>query len=284
MRNYIEKDLLELLRENEEIIIHLSGVYDHSLSGYHEDRFITLLSSEKELLPYSVVMESSFDFHDYRNQKTICLTREQKDGAVIIREPVSRSLKLTETGLSEKEIRFMYLKTFLSNCSSHGYELLPIREEILKMSTHARVGEAQKGMRDVIEDRIEDLLLSLLKNEEISAGNIIGYGKGLTPSADDFCLGLLSVLEVSGEKQRMERLKKYITLHQKKTTEVSFWMLEYALKESKYPQIILEYYNGNPEDASLLEIFLKHGSTSGVDMLTGILCGLSILNKVQEEF
>ena len=276
MVQLMDECLYRMLRRERSITLKVTGAYRSSVCGYAGECFITLLSSQKDLLPYSVRMAPSFSFSEIMHDQEIRLTFDSEPGGVMVEEPAPRSLKLRKVErLYEKE-RTAVLRGFLEGAVEKGYELLPIPDEILSVSRDTE-GRPSSVMDEVIGDRIGLLIAALIHKRTIEIPNMLGYGKGLTPSTDDFMLGLYSVMEAAGDVERMELLKQYMKRHMKTTTEVSYWMLHYALYESGYPEIILEYFREEGSRPQILEKFFKHGSSSGVDMLTGILCGLHIV-------
>lgn len=128
-----------------------------------------------------------------------------------------------------------------------------------------------------IKKRIEGIIQNLNHETEIDEENIIGYGLGLTPSADDFLLGVLSVLEAKGQERRRVFLENYIHKYYEGTTEVSKYMLYYGVKHHIYPEFLQDFLLKPVDKHENFSEFLAHGSTSGTDLLTGIKVGCDIL-------
>ncbi|TCP21667.1 uncharacterized protein DUF2877 [Scopulibacillus darangshiensis] len=108
----------------------------------------------------------------------------------------------------------------------------------------------------------------------------IGRGKGLTPSGDDFLIGMLALLAASGQLPEVFKstIHDYIqTRGSKRTTQVSLEYLWYAVQlkfGSHVNNVCLALINGNQDDiyreASELR---KAGHTSSTDTMIGILFG-----------
>jgi hypothetical protein len=136
----------------------------------------------------------------------------------------------------------------------------------------------------MLEERTGLLLSGLLNNrmsESIeNARNLIGLGPGLTPSGDDFLVGLFTVLNI--QKSPLHPLKEFckevVKLAKPLTNEISYMALQKA-SIGKVRESIISLVNsildGTEEDLILsLNKVLKIGSSSGTDIAFGIVCGL----------
>lgn len=107
---------------------------------------------------------------------------------------------------------------------------------------------------------------------------ILGLGIGLTPSSDDFVLGLLAVFHRYGNPLG-KRVEACVQRQLSGTTPVSAEMLRGGL-EGRYPlyisRLLKELERGEILPREVLEEFLDHGHSSGTDMLYGILWGLKL--------
>lgn len=136
----------------------------------------------------------------------------------------------------------------------------------------------------IYDNYFQQLLKQLANN--FSGENLkqfIGLGVGLTPSGDDFIVGLLSVLsryDASGQWLNEIRSEFKDSTIDKKTTRVSSHMIHYAL-DGYFNSALIELVCG--KKAENLEIVSSIGSTSGTDMLTGVGFGLDRLIKSQKE-
>lgn len=136
-----------------------------------------------------------------------------------------------------------------------------------------------------IYDNYFQQLLKQLANDFSgeSLKQFVGLGVGLTPSGDDFIVGLLSVLsryDASGQWLNGIRNELKGSTIDKKTTRVSSYMIHYAL-DGCFNAALIELVCGKV--AENLENVNSIGSTSGTDMLTGVGFGLDRLIKSQKE-
>jgi len=131
------------------------------------------------------------------------------------------------------------------------------------------------------------LLLQELSSERIEnalqhATAIIGLGPGLTPSGDDFLVGLFTALHLKGSPSYSyqsflnEVVKKAKTL----TNAISYMALKKASIGKVRESIILLVHsiiNGNEEELILsLNNVLNIGSTSGTDIALGLVAGMEV--------
>lgn len=111
--------------------------------------------------------------------------------------------------------------------------------------------------------------------------NNIGYGKGLTPSGDDFLLGVLAVLSSVYEiypkaADIFQRIALQVQQQLGKTTDISAHYLSLALsRHFSQPVQWLVYYLLTTQDESTIAIAmaknLSIGASSGADTIAGIL-------------
>lgn len=113
----------------------------------------------------------------------------------------------------------------------------------------------------------------------------IGRGMGLTPSGDDFLQGLLFINEIVPILGHVfnEELKKLISLGGL-TTDISINYYRCAFSKM-YSSTLIELYDtiesGNPKEMRrCIYELLELGNTSGADILSGILTGISFVLNI----
>ena len=117
---------------------------------------------------------------------------------------------------------------------------------------------------------------------------MIGLGVGLTPSGDDFLVGLLLALSV-GLPGRMEpvleELKAHIRRFSGGTNDISRQYLLCACR-GEYSLRLHELLQAGAEGKGIrtaLEKTAEIGHSSGVDTLNGLLAGIKIIQETLEE-
>jgi hypothetical protein len=124
------------------------------------------------------------------------------------------------------------------------------------------------------QNKIKDILQNTITEKEgkiYGLKNMLGLGQGMTPSGDDFITGVLlgadlamkqSSIDIEGLKEKLQ------------TTTVAGKTLLYLAIHNSYPAYLLTFIKEISEaDSNVLEAVQKaaqHGSTSGLDSLTGL--------------
>ena len=115
----------------------------------------------------------------------------------------------------------------------------------------------------------------------------IGLGEGLTPSGDDFLVGLLWALWV-GEADRLPGFDTFLYAVQSilhKTNDISAQMLRFAIrKRFTEPLISLARVSGPTDCAEAFKRIAAFGHTSGFDTLCGLLVGLKTTERIAHSF
>ncbi|MBO0440762.1 DUF2877 domain-containing protein [Candidatus Enterococcus ikei] len=131
-------------------------------------------------------------------------------------------------------------------------------------------------------------LLTYLKEKQLfqamkQLNRVIGLGPGLTPSGDDFLVGLALIFTT--ENYPYHSLKQWLVNSRnelkKRTNVISFSTLDWAIKGAARERIGLfleELFYGEKEELlkEKMMAVLTIGSTSGGDMLTGMLAGIKL--------
>lgn len=130
--------------------------------------------------------------------------------------------------------------------------------------------------KDSVESRPQEVILE-------KAVDFIGAGNGLTPSGDDFLVGLLFLLFLRGEKWKpfRNRLADKIKHNLHRTTDLSGAFLQYAC-QGKFSGYLLELEHlliHKRDIAKSLEKIGRTGHSSGIDTLTGMAAGCMLCRR-----
>lgn len=153
----------------------------------------------------------------------------------------------------------------------------------MKKSNHPNTAFEIELLR-MLEERTGSLLTELFNNrmsESIEkASKLIGLGPGLTPSGDDFLVGLFAVLNIQKSPRHPLKgfCKEVVKLAKPLTNDISYMAMHKA-SIGKVRESIISLINsilyGTEEDLILsLNKVLKIGSSSGTDIALGIVAGL----------
>lgn len=143
-----------------------------------------------------------------------------------------------------------------------------------------------------ISPRIKDLINGIIKDDKVLIKKIlegiVGFGPGLTPSADDLLVGLIAALYYLGQYQEKEistivhlknSLDEQLT---SQTTIVSRQMLKAAIqgefaKSIKELCITMITTNSKKDLENAVLNAINLGSTSGTDTMVGLLLGVYVI-------
>lgn len=134
---------------------------------------------------------------------------------------------------------------------------------------HARIVEVIRGIEQ------EDLSRAML-----AAAGLLGLGDGLTPSGDDFLVGFGAALATAGHPLAIPFLESCATLAEGRTTYLARVLLGYAARgeyTARLKSLLTTLLTGTEREVDdQIPIALAWGSTSGADLLLGVLVGLAV--------
>lgn len=108
---------------------------------------------------------------------------------------------------------------------------------------------------------------------EVKSGKVVnsylGYGIGATPSMDDIIFGGMIMLCTSGQQLVYSIVEKYVKENMDKTTQTSIYQFTNFFEEKLIPKVFKEFIKEQTFQSTLK--CLKHGHTSGLDVLYGMI-------------
>ena len=151
-----------------------------------------------------------------------------------------------------------------------------------------------KEMCRMLNERTTKLIAGFNKNDTSlnsqNAKQLIGLGQGLTPSGDDFLVGLLLAFSTSKKDQfHQQKWSEQVSKEAKSNTNIiSYSAIKYAAIGQTRETIVLfiEALNKEENDEKVkraLANVIKIGSSSGTEMAWGIINGLTLLLKQEEQ-
>ncbi|MFD0621154.1 DUF2877 domain-containing protein [Paenibacillus sp. GCM10027629] len=149
------------------------------------------------------------------------------------------------------------------------------RSSIFEQETSRLLSERSLMLQEaLLQHRVSDALRH--------AAGLIGLGPGLTPSGDDFLVGLLSTFHMENSPGRIYQGfgEKIVDVARTLTNEISYTALKQASKgrvRESITRLLHSITCGKQEELILsLDKVLNIGSSSGTDIVYGIVCGLEI--------
>lgn len=142
----------------------------------------------------------------------------------------------------------------------------------------------ENEMSRMLQERT-DLLIKELTNNRVfnaieHAVSLLGLGPGLTPSGDDFLVGLFTILNMKSSPSLLHQLfcDEVVKKAQSLTNDISYMALKKASVGEVRESIILLLNNliNGSEDELILSLtkVLNIGSSSGTDIALGLVAGL----------
>lgn len=248
---------------------------------------ITLSKKDVTVAPYMMAASSDVAFDKLKAKLDIGDTfRFKTDGEMIINEDkviygdsklFSSLIETVHCNENDLQVKKREVDNYLETRGHYGgllnaYLAQSHKEHHLSISL------------SIYDNYFQQLLKQLRKDfSGESLKQFVGLGVGLTPSGDDFIVGLLSVLsryDTSGKWLNGIRNELKSSHIDKKTTRVSSYMIQYAL-DGYFNAALIELVCGKKVES--LAIVNSIGSTSGTDMLTGVGFGLDRLITSQKE-
>lgn len=183
-------------------------------------------------------------------------------------------------------------KVLLENGKFQGIAALVADfDKSMEPFVYGREEEWNYPYREFIWPRIQKLLQWIWKEElkEISraAKQIIGFGPGLTPAADDLLAGIMIAMVYgagchgSDDRRVWAMNQAMVEGVENRTTRVSGEMLSFAARgeaSEDIRQLMVSIYSKTDSTGLIKEALsvLDHGETSGSDLLAGIYMGCKL--------
>jgi len=155
-------------------------------------------------------------------------------------------------------------------------EFLRIYKSMAQPDGFSRYSQTQCSAKDVLVRLVAALKMGSTEEACSAAMGCIGWGAGLTPSADDAIMGMLAVF--AGAGRRVPSFMNETILA--RTTDVSAKYLRCA-SEGYFSQLLCELVDGmfDADDIQRrAEAVARIGATSGMDMLYGAVIACRILS------
>lgn len=176
--------------------------------------------------------------------------------------------------LPEVYINSEYLKENVSMFKEYIEELMEKVSDPIEELIYKKIFDSAIKLKQAEKTKVELIFKSL-----------VGMGIGLTPSGDDFLVGLISVasLKNSGMKQYLDYFQKMLIDSKNSTNEISYSVLINAARgyfKEVYSDF-LEVVFSRRVTVEDFERILSIGYSSGKDTLIGMLTGLEILELLK---
>ena len=248
------------------------SVFENSLN-------LILLDSDEQDQPFPLLLTLTHGDADHQ-EYLITLTKEAFFQSKELIDD-SAVFTLASGSLSSTELTIRLPEHALWQSSQLMKQVFSATQiQLIESILQARISEIQQPMWHEAYHKIINQFLSYQQNKDIkSLEQMLGLGIGLTPSGDDFLLGLFAALqanEISGTNALMQQIVKKSL---KATTTISQHYLHTAAKGFFSGSLIafnrLDQQANEADVTRCLHDILRKGSTSGLDTALGYFSGIT---------
>lgn len=266
-------------------ILKLHSIYG-SAANYKtvDGRVVTFLSSQRSMgvasvcLPTDNIREFFYGTDELHIYNSLLIGKSAKidfSNSEIISPYINSYRNLNKKVDLASQLR----KVLISNIPENGIYKEIAELKMLRLPEFPGVTSGGK-----YPERFGKLMESILHNVEFNTldqifKGIIGYGIGLTPSADDFVLGILAVY--SSCDRVFKNLAQACKANIYRTNDISAEMLFHG-SEKRFCAPIIELFE-SPDISETTASLLNIGYSSGHDILCGIYAGLILLCEDQNQ-
>ena len=193
-------------------------------------------------------------------------------------------LSIEVTGANDEDEKFLVDKELPYPKLMQDSILLSTILNLIENS-RSSLDQNQPIVHDSISNFVRHGLLPLRDNGSMpefaaAAGKIVGLGLGFTPSGDDLLLGFLVIY--NSLSPAIARTPVYLgfELLARRTSWISAKLLDYAQHlqvDGELLRVIRSTLNPAEDTVLALETLISRGHTSGIDIVTGAVLGLSVV-------
>ena len=249
------------------------SVFDRAMNFSSECGMVTLLSPDRCLMPFSVLLRTTADFRALAYGHAF---RMDADGITVDGRP--------EIGFRSAERVDLHLpRTALSGVCSGSSALDALRSFLGRHTdrglTELAFGGRQSVYARFLAPRLERLRQVAKESDEsliAAAYDVAGCGEGLTPSSDDLLCGYLLCASFVRER---DTVRKAAYRAAERTNDISASLLRRA-GDGLFSRDVLSLIDclnkGEPAEETQTAIarVAAFGSSSGCDFLTGLYFGI----------
>lgn len=269
-------------------MLSIQSVYDEVINTVDSKKtLISFLNHRKRLVPMGILIKDEAEFQSLKQHAT--LTIGFSDQCVI---HLNAGVEITDLylyprphNISKVILANAVLLEFLQRNASADSFYTIIRPLVTDNAVNCANSWDNKS-KEIIIPKLSKYLQALSQNDCIDTKlNVFGFGRGLTPSSDDFILGMSAVFQYAGDV-RLNAIKSHGEKFLDKTTFVSSQMLKNAWR-GQYNTFLHQLFQAIEEDKLSEEILLdivSYGHTSGIDTLCGITIAIEMIKNDQITF
>lgn len=289
---YLSKEIFELISLGSEISLH--SIFNSSINLKVNNVLVNISNNNIILPPYGIVLKNE-DFRIVKQQ----LEDKQPNFSINSSEISISNIKIDLVGVYKKyesKIIKSNKKILNPNIDRLVQKLISFQKKNGFNIDNNDIIEIVLGKNNLNKQNLENASVLDFTNKLRSLENFfiyeedntalkyfIGRGMGLTPSGDDFLVGMMSVFSLYDVfKENIVNIRNFI-LENKGiyTNDISeqFLILATQNKFSTNIILLLNSLEAKNSDSEAINNVLSYGGTSGVDIILGIIFGIKIINR-----
>lgn len=289
---YLSKEIFELISLGSEISLH--SIFNSSINLKVNNVLVNISNNNIILPPYGIVLKNE-DFRIVKQQ----LEDKQPNFSINSSEISISNIKIDLVGVYKKyesKIIKSNKKILNPNIDRLVQKVISFQKKNGFNIDNNDIIEIVLGKNNLNKQNLENASVIDFTNKLRSLENFfiyeedntalkyfIGRGMGLTPSGDDFLVGMMSVFSLYDVfKENIVNIRNFI-LENKGiyTNDISeqFLILATQNKFSTNIILLLNSLEAKNSDSEAINNVLSYGGTSGVDIILGIIFGIKIINR-----
>ncbi|GGP10798.1 DUF2877 domain-containing protein [Oceanobacillus neutriphilus] len=248
--------------------------FNHTINfGVNNEILLTLTTNKNAFAPYTIILDqnnlSYFSDTSLFVHKDRRIAFENQDNIYLEKERGQHCYPIVHLEKNESVVFFVELIESKITAEKNDTGCQP-----LEIYSKQRIKEKMNCFKQAWEKEDMDMALEQLTQ-------ILGLGVGLTPTGDDFITGLFASLYAKSAFPA--HFSQLACIAKEKTNPVSYAEIREAIK-GRFAQLIQNIFitilRGNVHEMLIeIEQLKALGSTSGKDILWGIVFGLNLFRK-----
>lgn len=156
-----------------------------------------------------------------------------------------------------------------------------VSDRIAAVEAYVHANGSADGMVELIRENrgnVREKIDALTRGDDEAAVKLIGLGRGLTPSGDDFLCGFISLLS-KAEHPLAKEVREAIAANLHRTTDISAAYVKSALSGeyfTVYDRAVRAILGDEPFELNC-DFVLAMGASSGTDTMLGVLAAAKLL-------
>ncbi|MDI6803635.1 MAG: DUF2877 domain-containing protein [Bacteroidota bacterium] len=272
--------LNSILSKTNNRFFNIHSVFNKTVNFYDGEILLTFTSPGVQLSPTNIVINESWLFNSVHNlsQNSVCELNYPLLSFNSAYDRFSVSLETCYVVKTEIETHHKLSEKDIELFKSNVFKVIDNRNSILNIFNN-------HPTEDPLMERFRIITLSIQKsitandstNLRKEVTKLLGLGTGLTPAGDDFLYGLLAVWKTLGGRENfVVELETLIIENKNEIGIISYNMLNALIKNHIYLPLkyLFRQINSGKEYTRELSEIATFGSSSGADMIAGLLFGL----------